>query len=51
MDICNFAEDKTLFICKNSFENFVKPLEENVEFALDWFKKNRMKLNTDICHL
>ena len=46
-DMCNFADDNTTFVCDESNESGLKSLEKNVEFALDWFENNCMKLNTN----
>ena len=37
--------------CDKIIENLLKSHEENVEFALEWFENNYMRLNTDKCHL
>ena len=50
MDSGNFANDNVIYLRK-SIESISKYLEENLEFVLEWFKNNYMKLNTDKCHL
>ena len=42
MDISNFAEDTMPLFCNKSTEHVFKYLEENFEFALDWFRNNYM---------
>ena len=42
MDNSNFADDTMPFFCNKSTENVFKYLEENFEFALDWFRNNYM---------
>ena len=51
MEICNFADDTTPFLCVKITENVLKSLEENL-FVLDWFEHNNyMNFKTDKCHL
>ena len=35
------------FVCDESNESVLKSHEKKVEFALDWFENNYMKLNAD----
>ena len=51
IDVCNFADDTTPYVCDKSIGTVVNLLEENCEIALCWFENNYMKLNTDKCHL
>ena len=51
INVCNFADDTTPYVCDKSIETVLKLLEENCEIALCWFENNYMKLNTDKCHL
>ena len=51
IDVCNFADDTTPFICDENLEVVVRKLEENSDLAISWFQNNYMKLNTDKCHL
>ena len=37
LDIFSLADDATPFICDKCIENVLKSLEENVEFAIDFF--------------
>ena len=50
INVCNFADDTTAYVCDKSIETVLKLLEENREIALCWFENNYMKLNTDKCH-
>ena len=47
----NDLDVTTAFISDKSIGNVIKSLEENKEFALDWFENNYVKLNADKCHL
>ena len=51
VDICNFADDTTPFICDYDLKSILEKLEQNSELAILWFENNYMKLNTDKCHL
>ena len=44
-DLCNFADDNTLYACGNSFESVVSKLENDLENILDWFFRNDMVVN------
>ena len=51
IDICNFADDTTPYVCGQNLEHVLSKLEHNSELAISWFKNNYMKINTDKCHL
>ena len=51
MNVCNFADDTTPFVCKLNLEVVLTQLEECSELVIAWFQNNYMKLNTDKCHL
>ena len=48
-DCCNFADDTTIFACDKELSNVKQILEQNSDKAIQWFKENYMKLNTDKC--
>ena len=50
-DICNYADDTTIYTCNKSIDNIVHKLENDCTIALKWFADNFMKLNADKCHL
>ena len=50
-DICNYADDTTIYTCNKSLDNIVHKLENDSTIALKWFADNFMKLNADECHL
>ena len=51
MNVCNFADDTTPFVCDLNLEVVLTQLEECSELVIAWFQNNYMKLNTDKCHL
>jgi hypothetical protein len=50
-DICNYADDTTIYACDKKLDNITHKLENDCHVALDWFADNYMKLNADKCHL
>ena len=51
IEICNFADDTTEYVCDFNLELFLEKLRENSELAVTWFEKYYMKLNTGKRHL
>ena len=51
VDICNFADDTTPYVCDSNLKPALEMLEHNSELAIAWFEMNYMKLDTDKCHL
>ena len=51
MNVCNFANDTTPFVCNLNLGVVLTLLEECSELVIAWFQNNYMKLNTDKCHL
>ena len=51
LDVSNFENDTTSYVCDKSIQKVLNLLEENIELGLCWFENNYMKLNTDKCHL
>ena len=51
VDICNFVDDTTPYVCNSNLKSVIETLEHNSELAIAWFEMNSMKLNTDKCHL
>ena len=49
VNVCNFADDTTPFVCELNLEVVLTQLEEYSEFVIAWFQNNYMKLNTDKC--
>ena len=48
--ICNYADDTTIYACDTNDESVIKTLESDALIA-EWFPNNFMKLNGDKCHL
>ena len=44
-EVCNFADDNTVFSCGNSFEVVASSLEGDMPKSIYWFKKNQMVVN------
>ena len=51
IDIYNFVDDTTLYVCDPNLKSVLEKLEHNSELAITWFEMNYMELNTDKCHL
>ena len=50
-DICNCADDTTIYSCDRSLDNITHTLENDFNVALKWFADNFTKLGADKCHL
>ena len=50
-DICNYADDTTIYSCDKSLDKITHKLENDCNVALKCFADNFMKLNADKCHL
>ena len=44
-DLCNFADDDTLYACNVSLNVLVEKLETSAKSVIEWFENNHMKLN------
>ena len=51
INIYNFADDATPFVCNKTLERVLDKLERNSELGIFWIENNYIKLNTDKCHL
>ena len=51
IDICNFADGITPYVCDSNVKTVLETLEHNSELAVAWFKMNYVKLNIDKRHL
>ena len=49
-DICNYADDTTIYSCDKILDTITQKLENDCNMALKWFAVNFMKLNADKCH-
>ena len=45
LEVCNFADDNTIFSCDDTFESVASNLEEDMSQAISWFKTNQMVAN------
>jgi len=50
-EICNYADDTTIYVCGHELEQIVSSLETDAQKLSKWFLENGMKLNLDKCHL
>ena len=50
-NICNYADDTTIFACHPILETIVRQLETDGTVVAKWFSDNYLKLNDDKCHL
>ena len=46
IDICNFADDTTPYVCHSNLKSLLETLEHNSEQAIAWFEMYYMKLTT-----
>ena len=44
-DICNFAEDNSIYSCAKSVNDVIENLQSDLKIALKWFKDNQMMAN------
>ena len=49
--ICNYADDTTLYVIHQDIKQAIKILEQDVVILREWFQDNYMKMNGDKCHL
>ena len=50
-DLCNFADDNTLYTCDLRLDTLIERLESSANVVLEWFRENCMKLNESKCKL
>ena len=49
-EICNYADDTTLYSCDYEVRNVITRLEQDANRLTAWSPENYMKLNEDKCH-
>ena len=49
--ICNYADDTTIYACDGNIEGVIATLESDALKIAEWFPNNCMNLNEDKCHL
>ena len=50
IDICNFADYTTPYVCDSNMKSVLEKLEHNSDLVIASFEMNYMQLNTDKCH-
>ena len=50
-EICNYADDTTIYACGPNIEDVIMHLENDALKITEWFPNNCMKLSEDKCHL
>ena len=50
-DLCNFADDNTLYACDVSLNVLVEKLETSAKSVIEWFENNYMKFNESKCKI
>ena len=51
LDLCNYADDSTLFVTGESLSIIIENLKSNLLRISKWFHENFMVLNPDKCHV
>ena len=51
IDVSNFANDNTPFLCHKNLTELLEKLERNSELAIHWFENNYIKLHIGKYHL
>ena len=46
-EICNYADDNTLYACGLSFESVIEKLQADTQIIVNWFVHNQMAVNQD----
>ena len=50
-NLCNFADDNTLYSCDQNLDRLVEKLENSADSVIKWFNYNYMKLNESKCKI
>ena len=50
-DLCNFADDNTLYKCHRSLDEAQCETENHSTMIINWFEINGMKMNPEKCHV
>ena len=45
--ICNFADDNTIFACSEILDEITKCIENDMRMAMNWFKQHEMVANPE----
>ena len=46
-NICNFADDNTLYVCGENLNKVISNLQSDLQFVLSWFHKYMLAANTE----
>ena len=46
-DICNFADDNTMFVCRPNLLDVLSRIDREIAFVINWFLNNGMVANPD----
>ena len=46
-EICNYADDTTIFVCGTELDPVLKPLDKDTSLLSNWFANDYMKMNDD----
>ena len=44
-EVCNFADDNTIYDCGEDLSNILQNLKHNVKILLKWFRMNSLQAN------
>ena len=47
-EICNYADDTTLYSCNREVKTVITKLEQNANHITTWFPENHMKLKINV---
>ena len=50
-EVCNYADDTTLYACNKSLQNVVNSMKRDTQKIITWFPDSYMRLNEEKCHL
>ena len=50
IDICNYADDNTLYVSDTGTKHILNKLESSISTVASWFTDKYMRLNRDKCH-
>ena len=45
--VCNFADDNTIYACGQSLDSVVSNIEKDMKIAIDWYQDNEMVANPE----
>ena len=42
-NVCNYADDTTVYVCDSDLESLIKRLEHDSMLAIEWFESSYLK--------